>query len=80
MYNALTKIKQNIAEVGKLEEYLANVQLEGGRVNWQKNDAGEISVLWIQTWIMASDVNRTKPWVWQTDTTFSTNRLLKYLL
>ena len=78
VYNAVSKIKQNIADVGKLEEYLANIQLEGGRVNWSKNDAGEISVLWVQTQMMVSDMSRTKPWVWQTDATFSTNRLIQF--
>jgi hypothetical protein len=78
VYNALGKIKQTIADVGKLEEYLANIQLEGGMVNWCKNDADEVSVLWVQTQTMRSDVDRTRPWVWQTDTTFSTNRLLNY--
>ena len=33
IYNALGRIKQTIADVGKLERYLANVQLEGGIVN-----------------------------------------------
>ena len=78
VYNALGKIKQTIADVGKLEEYLANIQLEGGMVNWCKNDADQVSVLWVQTQTMRSDVDRTRPWVWQTDTTFSTNRLLNY--
>ena len=75
VYNALGRIKQTIADVGKLEEYLANVQLEGGVVNWCKNQADEVSVLWVQTQSMRADVDKTKPWVWQCDTTFSTNRL-----
>ena len=74
VYNAVSKLNQNIRDSGKLEKYLANVQLEGGCVNWHKNESGEVSVLWVQTRTMISDVSRTKPWVWQTDTTFSTNR------
>merc|ERR1719318_602931 len=73
VYNALGRIKQTIADVEKLEKYLANVQLEGGIVNWCKNQADEVSVLWVQTQSMRADVERTKPWVWQCDTTFSTN-------
>ena len=74
VYNKIRKIRQNISDDGKLEKYLADVQLEGGQVKWCKNSTGEVSVLWVQTQAMRSDVCRTRPWVWQTDTTFSTNR------
>ena len=74
VYNKIRKINQNINDAGKLEKYLADVQLEGGHVKWCKNDSGEVSVLWVQTQSMRSDVCRSRPWVWQTDTTFSTNR------
>ena len=41
VYNAVSKLNQNIRDSGKLEKYLANVQLEGGCVNWHKNESGE---------------------------------------
>ena len=74
VYNAITRIKKSLADVGQLEQYLSSVQLEGGQVKWSKNDANEVSVLWVQTRMMRADVAKTRPWVWQTDTTFSTNR------
>ena len=76
VYNAVTRIKKNIADSGILEKYLANIQLEGGLVKWCKNQAGEVNVLWVQTQLMRADVAKTRPWVWQTDTTFSTNRFV----
>ena len=63
-----------MADGGVLEKYLTDIQVDGGDVKWSKNQAGEITVLWVQTRSMAQDVATTKPWVWQTDTTFGTNR------
>ena len=63
-----------IADGGVLEKYLADIQTDGGDVKWSKNVKGQVEVLWIQTRSMAQDVARTRPYVWQTDTTFSTNR------
>ena len=74
IYNAVSKMKKALGDEGNLEKYLADVQLEGGKVNYQKNQAGKVSVLWVQTRTMRQDVERSKPWSWQTDTTFSTNR------
>ena len=67
-------MEKSIGDGGLLEKYLADVQLEGGKVNWSKNKAGKVTVLWVQTRTMCQDVDRSKPWVWQTDTTFGTNR------
>jgi hypothetical protein len=67
-------MKKSLGDEGHLEKYLADVQLEGGLVNFQKNKAGQVSVLWVQTRSMRQDVERSKPWSWQFDTTFSTNR------
>ena len=74
VYNAMSKMKKALGDEGHLEKYLADVQLEGGKVNFQKNKAGKVSVLWVQTRSMRQDVERSKPWSWQFDTTFSTNR------
>ena len=72
--NAMMKLKRAIADGGMLEKYLADIQTDEGDVKWSKNLKGEVEVLWIQTRSMAQDVARTRPYVWQTDTTFSTNR------
>ena len=72
--NAMQKLKRSIADGGVLENYLADIQADGGSVKWIKNQRGEVVVLWVQTRTMAHDVSVTKPFVWQTDTTFSTNR------
>jgi hypothetical protein len=74
IYNQVMKLKKKVADGGVLEKYLMNIQQEGGTVNWSKSESGEIVVLWIQTKSMAQDVQKTKPWLWQTDTTFGTNR------
>ena len=68
------KIRKTLADGGSLEKYLMDIQTEGGSVKWSKAESGEITVLWIQTKAMVEDVHRTKPWLWQTDTTFGTNR------
>ena len=78
VYNAISKVKRTIADAGALEKYLANIQLDGGMVKWSKNAEEEVSVLWVQTQSMRSDMDKTKPWVWQMDATFSTNRLLYF--
>ena len=80
MYNAkdiqnmMYKLKRSIADGGVLEKYLADILADGGDVKWNKNQSGEITVLWVQTRSMAQDVCATKPYVWETDTTFGTNR------
>ena len=63
-----------MADGGVLDKYLTDVQTEGGNVKWKKDRSGQVTVLWIQNRSMAMDVATTKPWVWQTDTTFGTNR------
>ena len=72
--NAMVKLKRAIADGGVLEKYLTDVQTDGGNVKRSKNSRGEVQVLWVQTRSMAQDVACTKPYVWQTDTTFGTNR------
>ena len=74
IYNQVIKIKKRIADGGCLEKYFTEIELEGGTVKWKKSDAGDVVVLWIQTKSMDEDLNKTKPWLWQTDTTFGTNR------
>ena len=73
IYNQVMKLKKKVADGGSLEKYLMDVELEGGSVNWSKSDTGDVVVLWVQTKSMAEDMFRTKPWLWQTDTTFRTN-------
>jgi len=63
-----------MADGGDLEKYLLSIVQEGGNVKWSKNETGEVDVSWIQTRTMVEDLNKTKPWLWQTDTTFSTNK------
>ena len=53
---------------------MTDVQTDGGNVKRSKNSRGEVQVLWVQTRSMAQDAACTKPYVWQTDTTFGTNR------
>ena len=78
IYNQVMKIKKGTADGDLLEKYLTDIELEGGTVKWSKSDTGEIVVLWIQTKSMVEDVHKTKPWLWQTDTTFGTNRSIFY--
>ena len=70
----MVKLKRAIADGGVLEKYLTDVQTDGGNVKWSKNSRGEVQVLWVQTRSMAQDVACTKPYDWQTHTTFVTNR------
>ena len=79
IYNQVMKLKKTMADGGHLEKYLMEIRLEGGTVDWHKSETGEILALWIQTKTMLSDVQKTKPWLFQTDTTFSTNRF-NYIL
>lgn len=74
IYNNIMSCKKKVGDGGVLEKYLTDIQLEGGKVYWKKSDEGEVMVLWIQTKSMVIDVEKTKPFVWQTDTTFGTNR------
>ena len=74
VYNAVTKMRRVLGDESRLEKYLADVQLEGGLVKYKKNKAEQVAVLWVQTRTMRQDIERSKPWSWQTDTTFSTNR------
>jgi hypothetical protein len=74
IYNRVMNLKKRVCDGGILEKYLMGIQQEGGTVNWTKADSGEILVLYIQTKAMYSDVQKTKPFVWQMDTTFNTNR------
>ena len=74
--NAMVKLKRAMADGGVLEKYLTDVQTDGGNVKWSKNPRGEVQVLWLQTRAMAKYVASTKPYVWQTDTTFGTNRYM----
>ena len=74
VYNQVIKLKRKLMDGGSLESFLSDVQLEGGNVNWSKGGTGETVVLWIQTKTMAEDVQKTRPWLFQTDTTFKTNK------
>jgi hypothetical protein len=70
----MSKLNRSIADGGVLEKCLTDIQADGGDVKWNKNQAGEVTVLWVQKRSMSQDVSVTKPYVWQTDTTFGTNR------
>ena len=74
IHNQVMKIKKKMADGGSLEKYLLDVTVKGGNVNWSKSDEGEVSVLFVQTQTMVEDVQKTRPWLWQCDTTFGTNR------
>ena len=74
VYNAVKKMRKTMLDGGALEQYLLNITQEGGTVNWTKSDGGEVEVLFIQTKTMKRDLQQTKPWLFQTDTTFKTNR------
>ena len=71
--NLMYKLKRSMADGGVLEKYLADIQSEGWDIKLHKNQRGEVLVLWVQTRSMVQDVSVTKPYVWQTDTTFGTN-------
>ena len=47
--NAMQKLKRLIADGGVLENYLADIQADGGSVKWIKNQRGEVVVFWVQT-------------------------------
>jgi hypothetical protein len=74
IYNRVMQQKRTVCDGGLLEKHLIGIQQEGGTVNWTKADSGEILVLYIQTKAMKEDIQKTKPFVWQMDTTFGTNR------
>ena len=76
VYNVVMKMKKAMLDGGALEQYLLKITQEGGTVNWTKSDGGEgeVEVLFIQTKMMKQDLQQTKPWLFQTDTTFKTNR------
>lgn len=80
IYNHALKLQKKMADSGVLEKYLTQVEVEGGTVNWTRSELGEeVTVLWIQTKDMKDDILRTKPHIWQTDTTFGTNRYLSFI-
>ena len=74
VYNQVMKLKRKMLDGGSLETFLSDIQQEGGNVSWSKGETGEIVVLWIQSKTMAQDVQKTRPWLFQTDTTFNTNK------
>ena len=70
----MNKLKRSISDGGVLEKYLADILADGGDVKWNKNQSGEITVLWVQTHSMAQEVSVTKPYIWETGMTFGTIR------
>ena len=73
--NIISRLKQKVDDGGILEEHLREIVQEKGEVLWHKNrDTGYVEVLYIQTASMRSDIERTRPYIWQCDTTFSTNK------
>ena len=74
------RLKQKVDDGGILEENLREIVQDNGEVNWHKNpDSGYVEVLFIQTSSMRSDIDRTRPYIWQCDTTFKTNRYTIFL-
>ena len=80
IYNHLAKFKKSMMDGDVLEKYLARVETEGGTVKWKKSSDDKVVVLWIQTYSMKKDIARSKPWLFQTDTTFGTNRFVHFFL
>ena len=73
--NIINKIKHHIKDTGVLEEHLAEIKSEGGTAQWSINEETKcVEVLFIQTANMKKDLVTTRPFTWQADTTFSTNR------
>ena len=60
------KLKRSIVDGEVLEKYLADILADGRDVKWNKNQSGEMTVLWVQTRSMAQDVSVTKPYAWET--------------
>ena len=64
-----------------MEKELETVIRDGGTVRYEKDPSSNfVNVLWIQTKHMKAALDMIKPTVFQSDTTFSTNRDLSKIM
>ena len=73
--NIIRKIRQTLPDSTDIKEYLSNILVEGGDVQYALDkDSGEVDVLYVQTKLMRDEVAHSRPYLWQADTTFNTNK------
>ena len=71
--NLITKIKQHEDNPSTVEEALGEIRDGGGEVRYKKEKKNDnVDVLWVQTKDMKNQLSRTKPQVFECDTTFGT--------
>ena len=72
--NLIRKIKQTLPEDHGLRKHLSDIVTEGGDVQYSLDGDGFVDVLWVQTPSMRQEVAKNRPFLFQADTTFGTNR------
>ena len=61
-----------------LLEQLGDIPTKGGDVQYALSPVtGEVDVLYVQTCTMRQEVEHSRPYLWQADTTFNTNRFVR---
>ena len=73
--NIIRKVRQTLPDSKNMKEHLTNILVEGGDVQYSLDeDSGEVNVLYVQTKLMRDEVAHSRPYLWQADTTFNTNK------
>ena len=72
--NLIRKIRRTLPEDHGLRQHLADMVTEGGEVQYSIDKDGLVDVLWLQTPLMREEIAKTRPFLFQADSTFGTNR------
>lgn len=74
VFNIVTQINKGLeGEKESIEEVLAQIKEDGGDAKWKKKDgSNDVKALLVQTATMKANLARSKPMVFETDTTFGT--------
>ena len=62
--NIIRKIRQTLPDSTDIKEYLSNILVEGGDVQYALDkDSGEVDVLYVQTKLMRDEVAHSRPYL-----------------